>query len=177
MRRNHQNKIVCKAEPFDENKCKQPKSLRVAACARVSTDSNDKENSLKIQKKHFATTIRANPNWEYVGLYADEGTRRTSTRNRKEFNRMLEECKKGKIDLIVVKDVSRFARNVVDCLNTAELLLNLDPPVGIFFEDDNLNTLDTSGKIALEMFVMLEEREKELKRKQAEWRNSTRTQT
>jgi len=177
MGRNRQNKIAPEVKPIDKNMCERPNGLRVATYALVLTNSDAPEDSLKNQKKHYGTTIPANPNWEYVGLYADEGTRRTSTRNRKEFNRMLEDCKKGKIDLIVVKDASRFAKNFVDCLNTVRLLLTLDSPVGVYFEGVNLNTLDTTGKIAIEMFAMIEACEKELKRKQAEWRKTLKTQT
>jgi hypothetical protein len=172
MRRNHQNKIAPEVEPIDKKTCEQPKSLRVAAYALVLTDSDAPADSLKIHEKHYGTTIRANPNWEYVGLYAEEGTHRTSTRNRKEFNRMLEDCKNDKIDLIVVKDVSHFTRNIVDCLNTIELLLSLDPPVGVHFENNNLNTLDTSAKVTLEVFAVLAELENELKKKRAEWRKT-----
>jgi len=89
---------------------------------------------------------------------------------------MLDDCKKGKIDLIVVKDVFRFANNVVDCLNTVELLLNNAPPVGVFFEDNNLNTLDANGKIVIEMLVMFEKIDNELKRKQKAFWREYRTQ-
>ena len=107
--------------------------------------------------------IPANPNWNYVGLYADDGISGTSTRNRKEFNRMIEDCKSHKIDLIVVKDVSRFARNIIDCLNTIELLQTLDPPVGVYFENNSINTLDPGNKISLTVIAMLAEFESESK--------------
>ncbi len=149
MGRNHENRIVSEVDPIYENKNWQQKFLRVGAYTRVSTDSSDQENSLLNQKKYFDAVIPANPNWEYVDLYADDGISGTSTHNRKEFNRMIEDCKAGKMDLIVVKDVSRFARNAADCLNTVNLLLSLDPPVGIFFENHNLNTLDQYSLIFL----------------------------
>jgi len=161
MRRNHKNRIVSEVNPIHENKDCRQKTLRVAAYARVSTDSSDQENSLNNQMDHYDTTIPANPKWEYVGLYADDG----STRNRKEFNRMIEDCKAGKIDLIVVRDIVRFARNVVDFLNTVELLLTLDSPVGVYFENNNINTLDTDGQIALQFFAMFAELEKEWRSK------------
>lgn len=161
--RNHENRIVSEVDPIYENKDWRQKIFRVAAYARVSTDSSDQENSLKNQKRHYDTTIPANPNWEYVGLYADDGISGTSTHNRKDFNRMVEDCKAGKIDLIVVKDVSRFARNLVDCLNTAELLLELHPPVGIYFENNNLSTFDIGNKVFLTIFAMFAELESELK--------------
>ena len=172
MGRNHKNRIVSEVDPIYENKDWRQKVFRVAAYARVSTDSSDQENSLKNQKKHYDATIPANPNWKYVGLYADDGISGTSTHNRKEFNRMVEDCKEGKIDLIVVKEVSRFARNIIDCLNTVELLLTLDPPVGIYFETNNINTLDAGNKIFLTLFAMFAELESELKSKSVKFGNN-----
>jgi len=159
MRRNLGKRLVSEIDPIYDNKDWRMKALRVAAYARVSTDSNDQENSLNNQKDHYESTIPANPSWDYVGLYADDGVSGTSTRNRKEFNRMIEDCKSGKIDLIVVKDVSRFARNTVDCLNTAEFLGTLDPPVGIYFENNNINTLDTGSQTFLQLYAMFAEHE------------------
>ena len=163
MGRNHKNRIVSDIDPIYENKDFRQKKSRVAAYTRVSTDSYDQENSLKNQKDHYDTTIPANPNWEYVGLYVDNGISGTSTRNRKEFNRMIEDCTAGKIDLIVVKDVSRFARNIVDCLKTVETLQILDPPVGIYFENNNINTLDAGNIIFLATLAMCAELESGLK--------------
>ena len=172
MGRNHENRIVSEVDPVYENKDWRQKRFRVAAYARVSTDSSDQENSLSNQRKHYDTIIPANPNWEYVGLYADDGISGTSTRNRKEFNRLVGDCKAGKIDLIIVKDVSRLARNTNDCLNTAELLLTLDPPVGIYFENNNLNTLDAGNKIFLTVFAMFAELESELKSQSVKFGNN-----
>jgi len=149
---------VSKAEPTSKSKERRQKKLRVAAYTRVFTDSNAQENSLKNQREYYDTIISTNSNWKYVGLYADTGTC-----NRREFNRMLEDCKAGKIDLIVVKDVSRFARNTADCLNTVEFLQTLDPPVGIYFENNNLNTLDVDNKLFLMIFAMIAEWDSEVK--------------
>ena len=133
MGRNLKNRIVLEVDPIYEHKDWRQKQYLVGAYTRVSTDSSDQENSLNNQKKHYDATIPANPNWEYVGLYADDGISGTSTRNRNEFKRMIEDCKTGKLNLIVTKDVSRFARNIVDCLATVQFLLSLDPPVGVYF--------------------------------------------
>ncbi|MDR3109298.1 MAG: recombinase family protein [Planctomycetaceae bacterium] len=172
MGRNHKNRIVSEVDPIYADKDWRQKIFRVAAYARVSTDSSDQENSLRNQKKHYDATIPENPYWEYVGLYADDGISGTSTRNRKEFNRMVADCKAGKIELIVVKEVSRFARNIIDCLNTVELLLTLDPPVGIYFEANNTNTLDAGNKIFLTLFAMFAELESELKSKSIKFGNN-----
>ena len=100
-----------------------------------------------------------------VTIYADEGISGTTINNRIDFLRMIEDCKAGKIDLIVVKDVSRFARNIKDFMNTVEVLSELDPPVGVFFEKNNLNILDVGTKILLTILAMLAELESELKSK------------
>jgi DNA invertase Pin-like site-specific DNA recombinase len=163
MGRNHKNRIVSEVDPTYEKKDWRQKIFRGAAYIRVSTDSSDQENSFDNQKQHYDTMIPQNPNWEYVGLYADDGISGTSIRNRTDFNRMVKDCTEGKIDLIIVKDVSRFARNLVDCLNTVELLLKLDPPVGIFFETNNINTLDAGNKMFLMILAMFAEFDSDLK--------------
>lgn len=158
-------KIISEIDPIYDSKDWRLKKLRACAYIRVSTDSHDQENSLKNQRAHYEKFIAQFPNWEYVGIFADEGISGTSVRNRTGFRQMVEACKDGKIDLIVVKEVSRFARNVIDCLNTVQELLTLDPPVGIYFENNNLNTLDAGNKMFLTMFAMFAELESELKSK------------
>ena len=158
-------KIISSVDPIYERKDWRHKKLRTCAYIRVSTDSRDQENSLKNQRAHYEKFIPQYPHWTYVGIFADNGISGTSLRNRTGFQQMVDACKAGKIDLIVVKEVSRFARNVVDCLNTVEELLTLDPPVGIYFENNNLNTLDAGNKLFLTMFAMFAELESELKSK------------
>jgi DNA invertase Pin-like site-specific DNA recombinase len=176
MGRNLENRIVSEVDPIYENRDYRQKTStgrrRVAVYARVSTDSSDQENSLINQKQHYETTIPENPNWEYVAFYADEGISGTSTRNRTEFNRMIDDCKAKKIDLIVVKDVSRFSRNIVDCLKTVDELLELDPPVGIFFENNSLNTLDPNCRIALGMLALFAEHESSAKSQSVKFGNN-----
>ena len=91
--------------------------LRVAAYARVSTDKEDQINSLTNQREYFESYIKSKDDWEFVEVYFDEGITGTQTKKRKGFNRMINDCKNGKIDLILTKEVSRFARNTVDTLN------------------------------------------------------------
>jgi len=162
-------RIISEADPKYSNKDWREKKLRVAAYARVSTDSHDQENSLKNQLRHYEKFIPLHPQWEYVGTFSDEGISGTSLRNRTGFLNMIEACRAGTIDLIVVKEVSRFARNIIDCLNTVQELLTLDPPVGIFFENNNLNTLDTGNKVFLTIFAMFAELESELKSRSVEF--------
>jgi len=156
-------KIISGIDPVYETKDWRLKKLRTCAYIRVSTDSYDQENSLKNQRAHYEKFIAQFPHWEYVGIFADDGISGTSLKNRTGFRQMVEACKAGKIDLIVVKEVSRFARNVIDCLNTVQELLVLDPPVGIYFENNNLNTLDPGNKMFLAMFALFAELESELK--------------
>ena len=89
---------------------------KVTAYCRVSTDKDDQLNSLENQEKYFTDYINSNPEWEYVPLYADEGMSGTSTKKRKHFNKMIEDARLGKFDMILTKEVSRFARNTVDTL-------------------------------------------------------------
>jgi DNA invertase Pin-like site-specific DNA recombinase len=145
------------------------KRLRVAAYIRVSTDSRDQENSLKNQRAHYERMIPSNPLWKYAGIYSDDGISGTSMRNRRGLLHLVDECKAGNIDLIVVKEVSRLARNTRDCLDIAQQLAELDSPVGIFFENNNLNTLETGSKIFLTVLAMCAELESELKSRSVEF--------
>ena len=98
---------------------------RVAAYCRVSTDSEEQLTSYTNQMKVYSEMIASNKEWEFAGLYADEGISGTRADKRHEFQRMIEDCHKGKIDMIITKSVSRFARNTVDCLDYVRMLRNL----------------------------------------------------
>ena len=139
------------------------KKLRVAAYIRVSTDSTDQENSLRNQRSRYERLIAANPLWEFIGIFADEGISGTKMDNRKGLLHLIGECEAGKIDLVIVKEVSRLARNTRECLYIVSLLADLPSPVGIFFENNNLNTLETGSKIILTVLAMCAELESELK--------------
>lgn len=123
--------------------------IRVAPYCRVSTMSEMQAESYELQKQYYTEYVGKHPNWVQVDLYADEGISATSVKNRKEFNRMIADCKAGKIDLIITKSVSRFARNVVDCINFARMLKSLPSPVGVYFETENINTLTQNGELLL----------------------------
>ena len=90
--------------------------LRVAAYCRVSTDSDEQATSYEAQVELYTEYIKKNPEWEFAGIYADDGISGTNTKNREEFNRMIEDCEAGTIDMIITKSISRFARNTLDCL-------------------------------------------------------------
>lgn len=122
---------------------------RVAAYCRVSTDDPNQTSSYELQKNHYEEYINEHPGWELVGIYADEGISGTSLAHREEFHRMLEDCKSGKIDLIITKSISRFARNTVDSISTVRQLAQLKRPVGVLFETENLFTLNQTSEMIL----------------------------
>lgn len=100
--------------------------LRVAAYCRVSTDSDEQLESLKAQTTHYEKHIKANPEWEYLGVYYDEGISGTKKENREGLQKLISDCENKKIDLIVTKSISRFARNTMDCLEMVRRLIELE---------------------------------------------------
>lgn len=122
---------------------------RVCAYCRVSTDDVNQTSSYELQKNHYEDMIKEHQGWELVGIYADEGISGTSLQHRDEFNQMIEDCKAGKIDLIVTKSVSRFARNIVDCIAKVRELANMRLQVGVFFETEHIYTLDNTSEMML----------------------------
>ena len=122
---------------------------RVAAYCRVSTDDPNQTSSYELQKNHYEEYIKELPGWELVGIYADEGISGTSLAHREEFHRMLDDCNAGKIDLIITKSISRFARNTVDSISTVRQLAQLKRPVGVLFETENLFTLNQTSEMIL----------------------------
>ena len=133
------------------------KKLRVAAYARVSTDLDDQRISLDSQQKHYYTKINENPNWTLVDVYVDDGKSATRVTKRLGFQRMMRDVGRGKIDLILTKSVSRFARNTLDTLNYVRKLKNIG--VGIYFEEENINTLDMNGELLLTILSSIAQQE------------------
>lgn len=133
--------------------------LRVAAYCRVSTDNEEQASSYEAQIQHYEEFIKTNPEWEFVGVYADEGISATSTKNREQFNAMIEDCKAGKIDMIFTKSISRFARNTLDCLKYIRLLKEINIPV--FFEKESINTMDAKGEVLITIMASLAQQESE----------------
>ena len=141
--------------------------LRTAAYCRVSTDKGDQKNSLQSQKLFFEEYIRRNPEWELVMIYHDEGITGTSTKNRKAFNAMIRDAENGKIDLIITKEVSRFARNTVDTLRyTRELKAK---GIGVLFCNDNINTLDSDGELRLTIMASIAQEESRKTSERVKW--------
>ena len=131
--------------------------LRVAAYCRVSTDSDEQASSYEVQVEHYTRFIQKNQEWELAGIFADGGISGTNTKKREEFNRMIEECMAGKIDMIIAKSISRFARNTLDCLKYIRELKEKNIPV--FFEKENINTMDSKGEVLLTIMASLAQQE------------------
>jgi len=129
------------------------RKIRVAAYARVSTDTEEQANSYEAQVDYYTNHIQNNPQWEYVNVYADQDRTGTSTKGREGFNRMVEDALSGRIDLILVKSVSRFARNTVDTLETVRKLKECG--IEVLFEKENIRTLDSKGEVLLTILSSL----------------------
>ena len=106
---------------------------------------------------HYTQFIQKNPEWELAGIYADDGITGTNTKKREEFNRMIQDCMDGKIDMIITKSISRFARNTLDCLKYIRELKEKNIPV--FFEKENINTMDSKGEVLLTIMASLAQQE------------------
>ena len=126
---------------------------RACAYCRVSTDSKEQENSYESQIAYYTDYIKKRNDWTYVDVFADEGISGTSTKNRDEFKRMISDCEAGKIDIIITKSISRFARNTLDCLGYVRKLR--DKGIAVFFEKENIDTLDTKGEVLLTILSSL----------------------
>lgn len=144
-----------------------PKRKRVAAYARVSVDSEQLLHSLSAQVSYYSNLIQKNPEWEYAGVYADEGISGTGTAKRTEFLRMISDCDAGKIDLILVKSLSRMARNTVDLLNTVRHLKEIG--VEIRFERENISTFTEDGEFLLTLLASYAQCESESTSENVKW--------
>ena len=121
--------------------------LRVTFYARVSTDKDEQLNSLENQVQYYTEFIQSKPNWTYCSGYIDEGISGTSTKKRDSFNRMIADAKAGRFDFIITKEISRFSRSTLDSIQYTQELLEHD--VGVFFQNDNINTLDSDSEFRL----------------------------
>ena len=135
------------------------RKLRVAAYARVSSNSEDQKHSFAAQNAYYSKLITGNPDWELADIYADQGITGTSIDKRDDFLRMMEDCRKGRIDRILVKSSSRFARNTKESLEAVRELAALG--VSVYFEEQNIDTAQVSGEVLIAMFAALAQRESE----------------
>lgn len=138
-------------------KAQEKPKLRVAAYCRVSTDSDEQATSYEAQVEHYTQFIKKNSEWELAGIFADDGISGTNTKKREEFNRMIEECMAGNIDMIITKSISRFARNTLDCLKFIRELKEKN--ISVFFEKENINTMDSKGEVLLTIMASLAQQE------------------
>jgi len=141
---------------ISKNDEEKPK-LRVAAYCRVSTDSDEQSTSYEAQIEHYTAYINGHPDWELAGIYADDGISGTNTKKREEFNRMIDECMAGHIDMVITKSISRFARNTLDCLKYIRQLKEKNIPV--YFEKENINSMDSKGEVMLTIMASLAQQE------------------
>jgi site-specific DNA recombinase len=139
------------------NKDEENPKLRVAAYCRVSTDSDEQATSYDAQIEHYTNYINGHPDWKLAGIFADDGISGTNTKKRDEFNRMIDECMAGGIDMIITKSISRFARNTLDCLKYIRQLKEKSIPV--YFEKENINTMDSKGEVMLTIMASLAQQE------------------
>ena len=136
-----------------ENKPK----LRVAAYCRVSTDSDEQAGSYDVQVQHYTEYIGRNKEWELAGIYTDDGISGTNIKKREGFIEMIDDCMEGKVDMIITKSISRFARNTIDCLKYVRKLKEKN--IAIIFEKENINTLEASGELLLTIMASLAQQE------------------
>lgn len=141
---------------------------RVAVYARVSTDNVQQTSSYELQKKYYEDFVVHHPNWTLVKIYADEGISGTSLAHRDEFNSMIADCRSGKIDMIITKSVSRFARNVVDCISVVRMLAELPSSVGVFFESECIFSLKDDSQMALSFQATMAQEESHIRSRSME---------
>lgn len=132
---------------YDRTVRPQMKALRVAAYCRVSTLMEQQESSYEAQVGYYTEKIKSNPNWKLAGIYADDGKSATSTRKRADFQAMIDDCMAGKIDMVITKSISRFARNTVDSLTHIRKLKEKN--IAVYFEKEGINTLEGSGELLI----------------------------
>ena len=159
MREGPPKVITIPARPETEASQEIRRQLRVAAYCRVSTDEEEQLTSYEAQQNYYTDYIMKNREWTMAGIFADEGITGTSARKRPEFLRMIKLCKKNKIDIVLTKSISRFARNTVDCLNYIRVLKDLG--IAVIFEKENINTLETDSEILITMMGAFAQAESE----------------
>jgi len=153
------NVTVIPAKPQTANNRSQYKQLRVAAYCRVSTEMEEQQNSYQVQIEYYTDLINSKKEWTLAGIFADEGISGTQTKKRTEFNRMIRMCKQKKIDLVITKSISRFARNTVDCLEYVRQLKDMG--IGVIFEKENINTLTMTSEFMIALYGSFAQAESE----------------
>ena len=153
--------------PKSQEEIKQSKRLRVAAYCRVSTDEDEQINSYKAQIEYYTEKINKNPEWQMAGIFADEGISGTQAKKRPEFLKMIRQCRQGKIDLILTKSFSRFARNTLDSIDYIRELRTLG--IGVVSEKENMNTLNEDSEMLITILSCFAQAESESISKNVSW--------
>ncbi|MFI3225897.1 MAG: recombinase family protein [Clostridia bacterium] len=160
-------KIVQTIQPVRKKILQELKpKLKVCAYCRVSTDSTKQHKSYLAQAQHYESYIQANDEWEFIGIYADESSG-TKVKNRDDFSRMIRDCERGKIDLIITKSITRFARNTVDLIDTVRNLKAMG--IDVYFEKENISTLSTQSELMISILSSLAQRESENISENSKW--------
>ena len=152
-------RIIAETINSQENTFQSYRRIRVAAYCRVSTKQEEQINSYEVQKKHYTEKINANPEWQMVGIFADRGITGTSVLKRDEFNKMIKLCKNKKIDMILVKSISRFARNTVDCLHYTRMLKTLG--IDVYFEEQGIHSIKSDAEFYISIYGTIAQSESE----------------
>ena len=152
-------RIIAETINLHENTFQSYRRIRVAAYCRVSTKQEEQINSYEVQKKHYTEKINANPEWQMVGIFADKGITGTSVLKRDEFNKMIKLCKSKKIDMILVKSISRFARNTVDCLHYTRMLKTLG--IDVYFEEQGIHSIKSDAEFYISIYGTIAQSESE----------------
>lgn len=164
-------RIINKIEPKVPQ---MPTRKKVAAYARVSMESERLQHSLSAQVSYYSELIQRHPGWEYAGVYADEGITGTKTNDRTEFNRLLKDCDDGKIDIVLTKSISRFARNTVDLLQTVRHLKNMG--ISVQFEKERIDSLTEDGELMLTLLASFAQEEVRSLSENVKWATQKRFQ-
>lgn len=151
--------------PAKQERCEE-KLLRVAAYCRVSTEHEEQKTSLKFQVAYYMQTICDNPEWDFAGIYTEQGSG-TSTENRVELNRLLDDCSKGRVDVILTKSISRFSRNIYDTLLMLNKLNSID--VTVFFEMEGIDTKEKKFRQYISMAAVAAQEESHFKSESIKW--------
>lgn len=141
--------------------------IRLAPYARVSSDSEDHRHSFAVQVKYYMEYALAHPECVLVDIYADKGITGTSMKKRDEFNKLIRQCKRGKVDMIIVKSISRFARNTLDCIKITRML-----QVDVYFEEQNLHSIDPASEFYISIYGSIAQSESENISHNVAWRKA-----
>lgn len=142
-----------------ESTTQEYRQKRVVAYCRVSTKQEEQLNSYDVQKRYYTERINGEPDWTLVAIFADKGITGTSVKKRDEFNKMIKLCKRGKVDMIITKSISRFARNTVDCLKYTRMLKEIG--VDVYFEEQGIHSTQPGAEFYITIYGSIAQSESE----------------